>query len=244
MRLLLAEDERELSRALVAILEHAGYVVDAAYDGAQALDDVSANDYDAIVLDIMMPKVDGLTVLRRLREGRNDVPVLMLTAKSEIRDRVEGLDSGANDYLTKPFAAAELLARIRALTRANPSEAVASPGFGDLELDVEGRRVRCGGRSCDLTQREFQMMEVLLRSPATKVSVDQFMRKVWGGLSDAEPSIVWVYISGLRKKLAGIGSRVRIVATRGVGYCLEFDGAHDADAPAGAAPSDAPGGAR
>ena len=229
MRLLLAEDERELSRALVAILEHSGYVVDAAYDGEEALYDVFNNEYDLVILDIMMPKVDGLTVLRRMRDEGRSVPVLMLTAKSEIRDRVEGLDSGANDYLTKPFAAAELLARIRVLTRPDPAQASRNPTFGDLTLDVDASRLECGENGCDLTQREFQMMEFLMRRPGQKISVDQFMRSVWGALSDVEASVVWVNIFNLRKKLAKVGSRVRISASRGVGYYLEDTGASEPD---------------
>jgi DNA-binding response OmpR family regulator len=224
MRLLLAEDERELSRALVAILTHAGYVVDAALDGEEALYDAFNNDYDLLILDIMMPKVDGLTVLKRYREEGGAAPVLMLTAKSEIRDRVEGLDAGANDYLTKPFAAAELLARIRVLTRPDPASARKNPSFGDLTLDVDSSRLVCGDKSCDLTQREFQMMEILMRHPNQKISVDQFMRKVWGALSDVETSVVWVNISNLRKKIASVDSSVKISAARGVGYFLEDGG--------------------
>jgi two-component system response regulator MprA len=181
----------------------------------------------------MMPKVDGLTVLRRMRDEGKSVPILMLTAKSEIRDRVEGLDSGANDYLTKPFAAAELLARIRVLTRPDPSQANKNPVFGDLTLDVDASQLVCGDERCDLTQREFQMMEVMMRRPGQKISVDQFMRSVWGGLSDVETSVVWVNISNLRKKLAKLGSSVRISASRGVGYYLEDTGEGDTtDAPA------------
>lgn len=221
MRLLLAEDERQLSRALVAILEHDGYVVDAAPDGEEALYYVFNNDYDAIILDIMMPKVDGLTVLKRIREEGIETPVLMLTAKSEIRDRVEGLDAGANDYLTKPFAAAELLARIRVLTRANAAQPTNELTFGDLTLDVDGRRIVCGEKSCDLTRREYQMLEVMMRQPGHKVSAEQFMRKVWGGLTDVEPSVVWVNISNLRKRIASVGAHVKISASRNVGYYLE-----------------------
>lgn len=229
MRVLLAEDERELSRALVAILEHSGYVVDAALDGEEALWQLDINDYDIVLLDIMMPKVDGLTVLRRLRAAGNDVPVLMLTAKSEIRDRVEGLDSGANDYLTKPFAAQELLARIRVLTRTTAGASKRASSFADIALDAAGSRLTCGDASVDLTAREFQMMEILLADPTAKVSTDQFLRKVWGSMSDVEQGVVWVNLSNLRKKLAGVGSRVKISALRGVGYYLD-----DPDAQAGA----------
>ena len=248
MRLLLAEDERELNRALVAILGHAGYEVDSAADGEEALYDVANNDYDVIVLDIMMPKVDGLEVLRRLRADGCQTPVLMLTAKSEVRDRVEGLDAGANDYLTKPFAAAELLARLRVLTRANPAQASNELRFADLTLDVDGRRITCGDRTCDLTRREYQTLELLMRQPGDKISVDQFMRKVWGGLTDAEPSVVWVNISNLRKRIASVGAHVRISAARNVGYFREevpdeADGASEAG-PAGSGGKGAGGSSR
>ena len=221
MRLLLAEDERELARALTAILEHSGYVVDAAADGEEAQYLLSCNDYDLLVLDIMMPKVDGLTVLREFRAQGGTTPVILLTAKSEISDRVEGLDSGANDYLTKPFAAAELLARIRALTHTSPGLVKQSLSFGDLSLDAEASALRCGDAREDLTPREYQMMEMLVTHPGAKLSTDQFMRKIWGGLADAETSVVWVNISNLRKKLVRVGAHVKISAARNVGYYLE-----------------------
>ena len=221
MRILLAEDERELSRALVAILEHAGYVVDAAMDGEEALYDLDINDYDLAILDIMMPKVDGLTVLTTLRGKGMTLPVLMLTAKSEIRDRVAGLDAGANDSLTKPFAAQELLARIRVLTRTTAGVAKRELAFGDISLDEQASQLVCGETRVDLTAREFQMMEMLVTAKNTKISTDAFMRKVWGSLSDVETSVVWVNLSNLRKKLAQAGSSVRISALRGVGYYLE-----------------------
>ena len=162
MRILLAEDERELSRALVAILEHAGYTVDAALDGEEALYNLDINDYDIAILDIMMPKVDGLAVLKTIREKGLVLPVLMLTAKSEIRDRVAGLDAGANDYLTKPFAASELLARIRVLTRTTPTVAKRELRFGDISIDERASQLVCGDERIDLTAREFQMMEMLV----------------------------------------------------------------------------------
>lgn len=221
MRLLLAEDERELSRALVAILEHAGYVVDAAPDGEEALYNLDINDYDMAILDIMMPKVDGLTVLRRMREQGIGIPVLMLSAKSEIHDRVTGLDAGANDYLTKPFAARELLARIRVLTRTSAGVAARELAFGDFTLDEGASQLVCDERRVDLTAREFQMMEMLVTAKGSKISADAFMRKVWGSLADVETSVVWVNLSNLRKKLAAAGSDVRIQALRGVGYYLE-----------------------
>ena len=225
MRILLAEDERELSRALVAILEHSGYTVDAAPDGEEALYDLDINDYDLAILDIMMPKVDGLTVLKAIREKGLDLPVLMLTAKSAISDRVAGLDAGANDYLTKPFAAQELLARIRVLTRTSANQSRRELSFGDISLDEKASQLVCGDARVDLTAREFQMMEMLVTAKGSKLSTDAFMRKVWGSLSDVETSVVWVNLSNLRKKLAAVGSGVRITALRGVGYYLEEGGA-------------------
>ena len=230
MRILLAEDEHALSRALVAILEHEGFVVDAVGDGEEALYQLDINDYDVVVLDIMMPKLDGLSVLRQMRVDGNAVPVLLLTAKSEIRDRVEGLDSGANDYLTKPFAAQELLARLRVLTRTNQAAPARELSFGDIALDEEGSQLCVGETRVDLTPREFQMMEMLVAAGSSHpVSTDAFMRKVWGGLSDVETGVIWVNLSNLRKKLAKAGSSVGIVARRGVGYHLEMGAADEGE---------------
>ncbi len=221
MRLLLAEDERELRRALTVILEKSGYVVDAAEDGEMAQYLLSCNEYDLAILDIMMPKVDGLTVLRGIRADGSGLPVLLLTAKSEIDDRVEGLDAGANDYLTKPFAAKELLARIRALTRTSPGVAAQGLSFGDLRLDADGSRLVCGEESVELSPREYAMMEVLVRAGDHRVSTEEFLRRVWGGDADVEANVVWVNLSNLRKKLARVGSTTSIRAQRNVGYYLE-----------------------
>ena len=169
----------------------------------------------------MMPKVDGLAVLKTIREKGLVLPVLMLTAKSEIRDRVAGLDAGANDYLTKPFAASELLARIRVLTRTTPTVAKRELRFGDISIDERASPLVCGDERIDLTAREFQMMEMLVTAKGSKLSTDAFMRKVWGSLSDVETSVVWVNLSNLRKKLARVGSSVCISALRNVGYFLE-----------------------
>ncbi|MBQ9057943.1 MAG: response regulator transcription factor [Atopobiaceae bacterium] len=221
MRILLAEDERQLARALVAILEHEDYVVDVANDGEEALYLLSCNDYDVCVLDIMMPKVDGLTVLRQMRDAGNYAPVMLLTAKGEIRDRVIGLDSGANDYLTKPFSAAELLARLRALTRPQGAVGRRVLQVGDLSLDLEARTLSCKGTSLEVLGRELQMMEMLMSHPNERISTERFLRTIWGGLSDVESSVVWVNLSNLRKKLKKLSSQVRIVTVRGVGYQLE-----------------------
>lgn len=202
MRLLLAEDEHELSRALTVILEHNGYTVDVACDGEEALYHLGINDYDLVILDIMMPKIDGLAVLQRLRVSGSTVSVLLLTAKSEIDDRVAGLDAGANDYLTKPFSARELLARIRALTHTSPGMIKNELVFGDLLLDKAKSRVVCGKVSEDLTNREYQMLEMLITAHGAKISTDQFLRRIWGGLTNVETNVVWVNLSNLRKNLS------------------------------------------
>ena len=165
MRILLAEDERSLSRAIIALLEKHNYSADAVYDGQEALDYLEAENYDAVILDIMMPKLDGLSVLRTLRERGSQIPVLLLTAKSEVEDKVTGLDSGANDYLTKPFATAELLARIRAMTRTQSAQTDSRMSFGNITLDQTTYELSSPSGSFRLANKEYQMMELLLRNP-------------------------------------------------------------------------------
>ena len=222
MRLLLAEDEKSLSRALVKILEHSNYSVDAVYDGEEALDYLEAGNYDGVILDIMMPKVDGLTVLQTIRRKGNRIPVLLLTAKSEIDDRVKGLDLGANDYLTKPFAPPELLARIRAMLRTLSEQQTDSClHVGNITLDTTSYELSSPSGSFRLANKEYQMMDLLMRRPRQVVSTEQFMDRVWGYDSEAEINVVWVYISYLRKKLTALNADVSIKATRNVGYSLE-----------------------
>lgn len=221
MRLLLAEDERMLSEALVSILTHNNYSVDAVYDGQEALDYLENGEYDGAILDIMMPKMDGLTVLRRIRKAGLTLPVLILTAKSEIDDRVEGLDSGADDYLTKPFAAKELLARIRAMMRRQPALQENILQFGGLSLDRAESVLRGPSGMVHLGNKEFQILEMLMQNPGWAVSSERFLEKIWGYETDSGLNTVWVYISGLRKKLADVGATVQIRASRGVGYSLE-----------------------
>lgn len=220
MRLLLAEDERDLSKALVSILKHNNFTVDAVFDGEEALEYLSAEVYDGVILDIMMPKKDGITVLKEVRASGNAVPILMLTAKSEVDDKVLGLDSGANDYLTKPFATAELLARIRSMTRRQGVAQDNRLRYGNLVLDRTTYELSTGENSTRLNNKEFQMMEMLMLSPKVAISVDRFMDKIWGWESDAEINVVWVYISALRKKLKSIGANTLIAANRNVGYSL------------------------
>lgn len=222
MRLLLAEDEKSLSRALVKILEHSNYSVDAVYDGEEVLDYLEAGNYDGVILDIMMPKVDGLTVLQTIRRKGNRIPVLLLTAKSEIDDRVKGLDLGANDYLTKPFAPPELLARIRAMLRTLSEQQTDSClHVGNITLDTTSYELSSPSGSFRLANKEYQMMDLLMRHPRQVVSTEQFMDRVWGYDSEAEINVVWVYISYLRKKLTALNADVSIKATRNVGYSLE-----------------------
>lgn len=221
MRLLLAEDEKMLSDALVALLTHSHYSVDAVGDGEEALDYLMNGDYDGAILDIMMPKMDGLTVLRKIRAAGMNLPVLMLTAKSEIDDRVEGLDAGADDYLTKPFASRELLARIRAMTRRQPELSDSELNFADVKLDRAGFLLTGPDGSTNLNNKEFQLMETFLLNPTRVISTDQLFEKNWGYDTESEINVVWVTISNLRKKLKSTGSRVQIRATRNVGYSLE-----------------------
>lgn len=225
MRLLLAEDERELSRALTAMLERSGYGVDAVFDGQDALNYLQSGIYDGAILDIMMPKRDGLSVLRQLRREGNPVPVLLLTAKSEIDDRVAGLDSGADDYLTKPFAMKELLARIRAMTRRQAGAPDAVLAVGNLRLDRRTFVISTESGSFRLANREFQIIELLMGSPGQVFSADHILEKIWGWDSEAETNVVWVYLSYLRKKLAALKANVRIRAARNLGYCMEVE--HD-----------------
>ena len=222
MRILLAEDERSLSRAVVALLEKSNYSADAVYDGEEALAYLEAGNYDGVILDIMMPKVDGLEVLRRLREQGNPVPVLLLTAKSEVEDKVTGLDTGANDYLTKPFSTAELMARIRAMTRSQTGGQVTSRlTFGNITLDQTTFELSSSAGSFRLANREYQMMELLLRNPRQLIPTERFLERIWGYDSDVELNVVWVYISYLRKKLSALQANIQIKATRNVGYSLE-----------------------
>ena len=221
MRLLIAEDERSLSKALTVILGKNNYSVDAAYDGEEALDYLSVGQYDGVILDIMMPKMDGLTVLRRLRAKGNNIPVLMLTAKSEIDDRVTGLDYGANDYLTKPFDTKELLARIRAMTRGRSGSQSSVLTMGNISLDRTTYELSSPSGSFRLANKEFQVMELLMSNPKQLIPTELMMEKIWGFDSDSEINVVWAYISYLRKKLTALNADIKIKASRNAGYSLE-----------------------
>lgn len=230
MRLLLAEDEKELSDALTAILRHNHYSVDAVYNGQDALDWALSQNYDAVILDIMMPKKSGLEVLKEMRARGVDTPVLMLTAKAEVEDRIAGLDMGADDYLPKPFAMGELLARIRAATRRKGEFAPNQLIFGNVcldratfELTAAVPHSETGGEKSGfrLGNKEFQILEMLMANPNRLISTEQFMERIWGFDSEADISVVWVYLSNIRKKLATIDPHVTIRASRGAGYMLE-----------------------
>ena len=221
MRLLLAEDEEALSKALVTILKHNNYAVDAVFDGQQALDYLECGIYDGLILDLMMPKVDGITVLKTIRRKGNKIPVLILTAKSEVDDKVFGLDCGADDYLTKPFVTKELLARIRAMTRRQSDLQDNALVYGDLRLDRTSFELISQKGKLLLTAKEFQIMEMFMMNPKCILAAEQLMDRVWGLESETEISVVWTYISYLRKKLKTLDSSVTIRAVRNVGYTLE-----------------------
>lgn len=221
MRLLLAEDEAALSKALTAILERNNYSVDSVCDGQAALEYLESDNYDGVILDIMMPKIDGIAVLRKLRQKGSLVPVLLLTAKSEVDDKVLGLDAGANDYLTKPFHSRELLARIRAKTRTQTAHPDSQLQMGNVVLNRASFELSTPSGSYRLANKEFQMMEMLMSNPKCLISSERFMEKIWGYDSEAEINVVWVYISYLRKKLAALHATIHIKASRNAGYSLE-----------------------
>lgn len=222
MRILLCEDEKRLSDALVVLLKHHNLSVEPVYDGQEALDVLVGNYYDAIVLDIMMPKVDGLTVLKTLRERGNNIPIIMLTAKSQTDDIVLGLEMGANDYLIKPFESKELVARIRAITRSALTGGQTSVmKFGNLELNQSNFQLSTEQESIMLSNKEFQLMELFMLNANQIFSTEKLMDKVWGYDSNSEINVVWVHIGSLRKKIDKIGGKVKIHAIRNSGYSLK-----------------------
>lgn len=220
MRLLLAEDEPAMSEAVVDILEYHRYQVDPVYDGQEALDYIHGAQYDGIILDIMMPKKSGLEVLTQIRREGNRTPVLLLTAKAEIEDRIQGLDAGADDYLPKPFAMGELLARVRAMLRRREDYRPDVLTFSDLTLDMGTCALSSGQRSVILPKVEYQMMEALMLNQGIYLSTEDLLEKVWGYDTESDTGAVWVYISYLRKRIASVGSGVKITARRGIGYTL------------------------
>ena len=221
MRLLIVEDEQGMAEGLRALLEKQGYATDLAFDGDSGLDNGLTGLYDLIILDIMLPKRDGLSVLEELRRGGIETPVMMLTARSSVADRIQGLDHGADDYLTKPFDTGEFLARVRALTRRNGMPLEDEPSFGDIRLDRRKLELCRGNERLRLGPKEFQVMECLLLNKNQILPRALLCEKVWGLLSEAEYNNVEVYISFLRKKLRALHSNVQILSIRNAGYHLE-----------------------
>lgn len=220
MKLLLAEDDRDISSVIVKFLQKNNYLVDAVYDGKEALQYLDCEKYDGVILDVMMPKMDGITVVRNMRKKGDNTPVLILTAKAEIDDKVLGLDAGADDYLTKPFSMKEFLARIRALTR-RKNTTLSTFSFGNIILNPKTYEIISQTDKIRLSAKEYQVMEILINNSNSLVSTEMLMDKVWGFDSDAEINVVWVYISVLRKKLQAINANLTISAIRGLGYKLE-----------------------
>ncbi len=218
MRILVVEDEKRLAKALEAILQKEKYMVDTVYDGQDGYDYAVAGIYDAIVLDVMLPYMDGFTVAKKLREQKIDTPILMLTAKDSVEDKISGLDFGADDYMTKPFAPSELLARIRSITRRKGEVILDKAEFSDLSLDLSSGELSCNGKSVHLNFKEFEIMKLFMTNPQATYSKDDLITKVWGYDSDATDNNVEAYVSFLRKKLAHIGSKTKIDSIRKVGY--------------------------
>ena len=224
MRILIAEDEVTIARALKVMLERNKYAVDVVYNGTDALDYIRAASFDALVLDIMMPGMDGLTVLREARALGITTPALFLTAKAEVEDRVTGLDAGADDYLPKPFDASEFLARVRALTRRSGAYTPSRLTLGNTSLDCGTYLLLTTYGEARLNNKEFQLMELFLRHPHQVFSSEHLMEKVWGLDSEADMDVVWTYIGFLRRKLKSLQADIEIKTIRGAGYALEEAG--------------------
>ena len=221
MHLLIAEDELDLAEALTVFFEKNHFTVDAVHNGFDAYEYAASGAYDGVILDVMMPKMDGIQVLERLRAEGCKTPIMMLTAKGQKNDRITGFNAGADDYLPKPFDPDELLSRVRAMLRRGTAYQPSVLSFGDVTLDPATGLLDCGGQSLRLSGREFQVMELFLRNPRQVFSAERIMERVWGWDNEAEINVVWVNISNLRKKLKSIGSRMTLRANRGLGYVLE-----------------------
>ena len=224
MKLLYAEDEPAMAEAVADVLTYHNYLVDRVADGEEALDYARSETYDGIILDVMMPRLDVLAVVETLRREGCRTPVLLLTAKGEVEDRIRGLDLGADDYLPKPFAMGELLARVRAMLRRRQEFVPEVLTCGDVTLNLGSFQLACGDKSAVLPKMEYRLMETLMRNQGLYLSSEDLLVKVWGYNAQAEIGTVWVYISYLRKRLAALGSRVTVKARRGVGYTLEAGG--------------------
>ena len=227
MRILFADDDRELCRAARTLLEHEGYAVETVYNGSDALEMAETGSFDGIILDWMMPEMSGISVLGELRRNGITTPCLMLTARTEVEDRVAGLDTGADDYLSKPFNTTELLARLRAIIRRHEVYAPETVCFGDLTLDKGTMDLHCREASVRLGNKAFRLLEMLMENPHRVFTIDQVINRVWGWDNETELNLLWVTVSQLRKKLTELGTSVVINAVRGVGYSLEEE--HTAD---------------
>lgn len=223
MKLLLAEDELDLAEALTVFFEKNHFTVDAVHNGFDAYEYAVTGGYDGIVLDVMMPKLNGIQVLEKLRSEGVSTPIMMLTAKGQTEDRITGFNAGADDYLPKPFDPDELLSRVRAMLRRGQTYRPAALTYGDLTLDPATGNLSCGDKTVRLGGREFQIMELFLRAPRQVFSADRIMEQVWGWDNEAEINVVWVNISNLRKKLKALGSHTALRANRGLGYLLEAE---------------------
>ena len=223
MRILLVEDEKGISSAICQVLKKENFSVDPVYTGTDGLDYALAGIYDAIILDVMLPGMDGFQVLQRLRKEGIKTPVCMLTARSGLEDRVHGLESGADYYLPKPFQMAELTACLRAITRRRDDAPVMELAFGDIQLNQQEAKLMCNttGQSVKLGAKEYQIMEMFLRNPRQILAKDVIFDRVWGYETEADMSNLEVYLSFVRKKLTFVGSKVKIKASRGIGYSLE-----------------------
>ena len=222
MRLLYAEDEPELSEAVVDYLSYHKYIVDAVYDGEEAYVYAASGGYDGIILDIMMPKRNGLDVLSALRRNGCTTPVLLLTAKTQVEDRIRGLDSGADDYLPKPFDMCELLARIRAMLRRREEYHPDLIRFGDLTLNMQSSELSSGNTSFLLPKQEYRLMEQLMLNNTIYLSTEDLLTKAWGYNTETDINSVWLYVSYLRKRLSAMDSKVEIISKRNIGYKLEY----------------------
>lgn len=221
MKILYAEDERAMSDAVAEILRHKNYIVDAVYDGQEAMDYIMSETYDGIILDVMMPKMSGIKVLETIRQMGIGTPVMLLTAKGEVADKVEGLNAGADDYLSKPFAMPELVARVGALVRRSGDFIPDELTMGNIRLNRSSYELSSADGDIRLSKKEYLMMEMLMQNKERPISTESFMTRIWGYESEAEMNVVWVYISYLRKKLSALNANIQISALRGRGYVLE-----------------------
>ncbi len=221
MRILFAEDDRDLNNAVKTLLTRSGYQVDAVFDGEDALSYAQVEPYDGVILDWMMSRMDGVEVLRRLRAEGVPTPCLLLTARDAVEDRITGLDAGADDYLPKPFASAELLARIRAMLRRKADFKPDRMEYGDLRLDRREMSLTRGGKTVKLSNKMFQLMEMMMEQPGRVFEVNRIIERVWGWDCESDTNVIWVTVFNLRKILKDLGTSVTIRATRGVGYSLE-----------------------